>query len=148
MIFDAIAAQKSRGIDVLLCDSAGRLHNKKNLMRELEKITRIITREYPREEVRTLLVLDSTTGQNALNQAVLFKEYADMDGIILTKLDGTAKGGFVFSIKQKLGVPVLFVATGEQIDDMAPLMPQASSMESSHQIDSDLLLRHSLYNET
>lgn len=120
VIFDAIAAQKSRGIDVLLCDSAGRLHNKKNLMRELEKITRIITREYPREEVRTLLVLDSTTGQNALNQAVLFKEYADMDGIILTKLDGTAKGGFVFSIKQKLGVPVLFVATGEQIDDMAP----------------------------
>ncbi len=120
VIFDAIAAQKSRGIDVLLCDSAGRLHNKKNLMRELEKITRIILREYPREEVRTLLVLDSTTGQNALNQAVLFKEYADMDGIILTKLDGTAKGGFVFSIREKLGVPVLFVATGEKIEDMAP----------------------------
>jgi fused signal recognition particle receptor len=125
VIFDAIAAQKSREIDVLLCDSAGRLHNKKNLMRELEKITRIIGREYPREDVRTLLVLDSTTGQNALNQAVLFKEYADMDGIILTKLDGSAKGGFVFSIKEKLGVPVLFVATGEKIEDMAPFDAQS-----------------------
>ncbi|WP_459128982.1 signal recognition particle-docking protein FtsY [Guggenheimella bovis] len=120
VIYDAIQSSRAKKTDVLICDSAGRLHNKKNLMEELKKIVKIITREYPREEIRTVLVLDSTTGQNAVNQAVLFKEYADMDGIILTKMDGTSKGGFVFNIKEMLDIPVLFITLGEQIDDIAP----------------------------
>ncbi len=118
VIYDAIRSSKSRNIDVLICDSAGRLHNKKNLMMELGKINKIINREYDREDIMTFLVLDSTTGQNALNQAVLFKEYSDIDGIILTKLDGTSKGGFVFSIKEKMDIPIYFVTLGEQVDDI------------------------------
>ncbi len=118
VIYDAIRSSKSKDIDVLICDSAGRLHNKKNLMMELGKINKIINREYDREDIMTLLVLDSTTGQNALNQAVLFKEYSDIDGIILTKLDGTSKGGFVFSIKEKMDIPIYFVTLGEQVDDI------------------------------
>lgn len=120
VIYDGIQAARARQADVLICDSAGRLHNKKNLMEELGKIVRIIKREYDQADIRTLLVLDSTTGQNAVNQAVLFKEYADMDGLILTKLDGTSKGGFVFNIKRALDIPVLFITLGEQIDDIAP----------------------------
>ena len=120
VIYDGIQAARARQADVLICDSAGRLHNKKNLMEELGKIVRIIKREYDPADIRTLLVLDSTTGQNAVNQAVLFKEYADMDGLILTKLDGTSKGGFVFNIKRALDIPVLFITLGEQIDDIAP----------------------------
>ncbi len=118
VIYDAINKSKSNNYDVLICDSAGRLHNKKNLMMELQKIKKIITREYDEKDILTLLVLDSTTGQNAINQAVEFKEYAKMDGIILTKLDGSSKGGFVFSIKEKLSMPVMFVTLGEQIDDI------------------------------
>ncbi len=119
VIYDAIGKAKSNKYDTLICDSAGRLHNKKNLMMELAKIKKIIDREYSKEEVLTLLVLDSTTGQNAINQAVQFKEYAEMDGIVLTKLDGSSKGGFIFSIKEQLDIPVMFVTLGEQIDDIA-----------------------------
>lgn len=120
VIFDGIAKARSRGADTLICDSAGRLHNKKNLMQELSKISRIIEREYDASEVLTLLVLDSTTGQNALNQAMLFKESADIDGLILTKLDGSSKGGFVFAIKDKLDVPVVYITLGEKLEDIAP----------------------------
>ncbi len=118
VIYDSIAAAKTRNTDILICDTAGRLHNKVNLMKELEKIKRIISREYSENEVCTLLVLDSTTGQNALSQAKLFKEYAQIDGIILTKLDGTSKGGFIFSVKDSLNVPVYFMTTGEKVDDI------------------------------
>lgn len=120
VIYDGIQAARARKADVLICDSAGRLHNKKNLMEELGKIVRIIKREYDEADIRTLLVLDSTTGQNAVNQAVLFKEYADMDGLILTKLDGSSKGGFVFNIKKELDIPVLFITLGEKLEDIAP----------------------------
>lgn len=120
VIYDGIQAARARKADVLICDTAGRLHNKKNLMDELGKIVRIIKREYDEAEVRTLLVLDSTTGQNAVNQAVLFKEFADMDGLILTKLDGSSKGGFVFNIKKQLGIPVVFITLGEKLQDIAP----------------------------
>ena len=119
VIYDGIQSARAKQADILICDSAGRLHNKKNLMEELNKIVRIIGREYPPEDVRTLLVLDSTTGQNAINQAVLFKEYAGMDGIILTKLDGSSKGGFVFSIRSALDIPVVFITLGEKIGDIA-----------------------------
>lgn len=119
VIYDGIQAARARNADVLICDSAGRLHNKKNLMQELGKIVRIIKREYAEADISTLLVLDSTTGQNAINQAVQFKEYADMDGIVLTKLDGSSKGGFVFNIKRELDIPVLFITLGEQIEDIA-----------------------------
>ncbi len=118
VVFDAINAAKKRNADVLIIDTAGRLHNKKNLMNELAKIDRVISREIPGATRETLLVLDSTTGQNAVNQAKEFKSAADITGIVLTKLDGTAKGGIVFSIKNELNIPVKFVGVGEQIDDM------------------------------
>lgn len=120
VVFDAIAAAKSRNADLLIVDTAGRLHNKKNLMDELAKIDRVIARELPDADRHTLLVLDSTTGQNALNQAKEFKQAAPITGLILTKLDGTAKGGIVFSIQKELGVSVNFICVGEQIDDLQP----------------------------
>ena len=120
VVFDAIGAVKSRGADVLLIDTAGRLHNKKNLMDELAKIDRVIKRELPDSARETLLVLDATTGQNAVMQAKEFKEAAEITGLILTKLDGTAKGGIIISIKEVLGIPVKFIGVGEQIDDMKP----------------------------
>ena len=123
VIYDAIQAAKSRKTDVLICDTAGRLHNKKNLMEELKKLFRIINREYPEARKEVLLVLDSTTGQNALQQAKLFQEVADITGIILTKLDGTAKGGIVLSIKSELDIPVRYIGVGEGIDDLQPFNP-------------------------
>ncbi len=120
VVFDAIGAVKSRGADVLIIDTAGRLHNKKNLMDELAKIERVISRELPDSAKETLLVLDATTGQNAVLQAREFKEAAKLTGLILTKLDGTAKGGIILSIKRELGIPVKFIGVGEQIDDMKP----------------------------
>ncbi len=120
VVFDAAAAAKKRGADILIVDTAGRLHNKKNLMDELAKIDRVLSRELPGAARETLLVLDSTTGQNAIIQAKEFKESADISGLVLTKLDGTAKGGAVFSIKKILGIPVKFIGVGEQIDDMQP----------------------------
>lgn len=118
VVFDAINAVKSRGADVLIVDTAGRLHNKKNLMDELAKIDRVIKRELPDAAKETLLVLDATTGQNAVHQAKEFKEASNITGLVLTKLDGTAKGGIIISIKQELGIPVKFIGIGEQIDDM------------------------------
>ena len=120
VVFDAISSAKSRGADVLIIDTAGRLHNKKNLMEELAKINRVINRELPGAARETLLVLDATTGQNAVSQAKEFKEAADITGLIITKLDGTAKGGIIISIKEVLGIPVKFIGVGEQIDDMKP----------------------------
>ena len=120
VVFDAIAAAKARNCDVLICDTAGRLHNKKNLMDELAKMNRIIERETPDSSKEVLLVLDATTGQNAVNQARLFKEVAPISGIVLTKLDGTAKGGIVISIKNELGIPVKLIGVGEKIDDLQP----------------------------
>ncbi len=120
VVFDAAAAAKKRGTDVLIVDTAGRLHNKKNLMAELAKIDRVISRELPGASRETLLVLDSTTGQNAVVQAKEFKESADITGLILTKLDGTAKGGAVFAIKDILDIPVKYIGVGEQIEDMQP----------------------------
>ena len=120
VIFDAIASAKAKKADVLICDTAGRLHNKKNLMDELAKMYRVINRELPNASVEALLVLDATTGQNAVNQAREFKAVTDISGIVLTKLDGTAKGGVVISIKNELNVPVKFVGVGEQIDDLQP----------------------------
>ena len=118
VIFDAITAAKARNVDLLICDTAGRLHNKKNLMNELEKINRIIDRELEGYKKETLLVLDATTGQNAVIQAKQFMEACPIDGIILTKLDGTAKGGVVLSIKQSLNIPVRYIGVGEGIDDL------------------------------
>ncbi len=123
VIFDAVNAAKSRGVDVLLCDTAGRLHNKKNLMAELKKIYRILDRELPNSSKEVLLVLDATTGQNAVQQAIQFKEAADITGIILTKLDGTAKGGIVLAIKNDYDIPVKFIGIGEKIDDLEPFDP-------------------------
>lgn len=120
VVFDAIGAVKSRHADVLIIDTAGRLHNKKNLMDELAKIDRVIRRELPDAAKETLLVLDATTGQNAVLQAKEFKGASDITGLILTKLDGTAKGGIIFSIKHELGIAVKFIGVGEQIDDMKP----------------------------
>ena len=120
VVFDAISAVKSRKADVLIIDTAGRLHNKKNLMDELSKIDRVIHRELPDAAIETLLVLDATTGQNGVNQAKEFKESSKITGLILTKLDGTAKGGIVLSIKRELGIPVKFIGVGEGIDDMKP----------------------------
>ena len=120
VVFDACNAAKARGADVLICDTAGRLHNKKNLMAELEKINRVISRELPDASRENLLVLDATTGQNAVSQAKLFSEVSDLTGIVLTKLDGTAKGGIVLSIKRELDIPVKYIGVGEQIDDMKP----------------------------
>lgn len=118
VVFDAIQAAKARNVDLLICDTAGRLHNKKNLMNELEKINRIIDRELEGYKKETLLVLDATTGQNAVIQAKQFMEACPIDGIILTKLDGTAKGGVVLSIKQSLNIPVRYIGVGEGIDDL------------------------------
>jgi fused signal recognition particle receptor len=118
VVYDAIQAAKARHADVLLCDTAGRLHNKKNLMAELGKINRIIEREYPEAYRETLVVLDGTTGQNALAQAKEFSEVADITGIILTKLDGTAKGGIAVAIHSELGIPVKYIGVGESIDDL------------------------------
>ena len=118
IVFDAVQAAKARNVDVLLVDTAGRLHNKKNLMEELRKINRIIEREYPEAFRETLVVLDGTTGQNAMSQAKQFMEVADVTGIILTKLDGTAKGGIAVAIQSELGIPVKYIGVGEQIDDM------------------------------
>ena len=123
VVFDAISAARARGADVVLCDTAGRLHNKKNLMEELKKIAKVVTRELPDASVETLLVLDATTGQNAVNQAKLFSESAEITGIVLTKLDGTAKGGIIIPIKNELGIPVKLVGVGEKIDDLQPFVP-------------------------
>ena len=118
VVFDAVTAAKARNVDVLLCDTAGRLHNKKNLMEELKKINKVIDREYPDAFRETLVVLDGTTGQNALQQAKQFSEVADITGIVLTKLDGTAKGGIAIAIQSELGIPVKYIGIGEQIDDL------------------------------
>lgn len=120
VLFDSLAAAKARGVDVVLCDTAGRLHNKVNLMNELSKLRKIIDREMPDAAKETLLVLDATTGQNGLQQAKVFRETAGLTGIILTKLDGTAKGGICVAIAQELGVPVKYVGLGEGIDDLQP----------------------------
>lgn len=120
VLFDSLAAAKARGVDVVLCDTAGRLHNKVNLMNELSKLRKIIDRETPDAAKETLLVIDATTGQNGLQQAKVFRETAGLTGIILTKLDGTAKGGICVAIAQELGVPVKYVGLGEGIDDLQP----------------------------
>lgn len=120
VLFDALAAAKARGVDVVLCDTAGRLHNKANLMAELAKLRKIIDRETPDAAKETLLVLDATTGQNGLQQAKVFREVAGLTGIILTKLDGTAKGGICIAIAQELGVPVKYVGLGEGLEDLEP----------------------------
>ncbi len=125
VIFDTIQAGKARDCDIIICDTAGRLHNKKNLMDELAKIYRVIDRELPYNDRESLLVLDATTGQNAVNQAREFKNVAEITGIVLTKLDGSAKGGVVLNIKNDLKVPVKFVGVGEQIDDLQPFSPEA-----------------------
>ena len=118
VVFDAVSAAKARGVDVLLVDTAGRLHNKKNLMEELKKMNRIIDREFPDAHRENLIVLDGTTGQNALAQAREFSEVAELTGIILTKMDGTAKGGIAVAIQSELGVPVKYIGVGETIDDL------------------------------
>ena len=120
VVFDTISSAKSKGADVIICDTAGRLHNKKNLMDELAKIYRVIARELPDSSVETLLVLDAATGQNAVNQAREFKNVADITGIVLTKLDGTAKGGIIVAIRNELNIPVKFVGVGEAIADLQP----------------------------
>ena len=120
VIYDAVASVKARNTDVLLVDTAGRLHVKENLMNELKKMDRVVTREYPEAAFFKFLVLDATTGQNAVNQARVFDEAVELDGIVLTKLDGTAKGGFVFSLCGELGIPVVFAGVGEKIDDLVP----------------------------
>ena len=120
VVFDTVAAAKARHADVAICDTAGRLHNKKNLMDELAKISRVIDRELPGCDKEVLLVLDATTGQNAVNQAREFQKAAGITGIVLTKLDGTAKGGVVLAIREELGLPVKFIGVGEQVDDLQP----------------------------
>lgn len=125
VVYDAVAAAKARHADILLCDTAGRLHNKKNLMEELRKMNRIIQREYPEAYRETLVVLDATTGQNALQQAREFKEVADITGIILTKMDGTAKGGIAIAVQAELGIPVKYIGVGETIDDLQRFDPDA-----------------------
>jgi fused signal recognition particle receptor len=124
VVFDAINAARAREADVLICDTAGRLHNKKNLMDELAKINKIIDREMPNAQKEVFLVLDATTGQNALSQAKSFSQAADITGIILTKLDGTAKGGIVIAIKREQDIPVRFIGVGEQVDDLQPFSAQ------------------------
>lgn len=124
VVYDAINAVRSRGADVLLIDTAGRLQNKKNLMDELAKINRVVLRELPDADRETLLVLDAATGQNAISQAKEFRNAADITGLVLTKLDGSAKGGAVLSIKKELDIPVKFIGIGEQIDDMKPFQPE------------------------
>ena len=124
VVYDTISAAKAKGSDIIICDTAGRLHNKKNLMDELSKISRIINRELPESDIEVLLVLDATTGQNAVNQAREFKNAAGLTGIILTKLDGTARGGVVLAINQELQVPVKLIGVGEQIDDLQDFSAQ------------------------
>ena len=143
VVYDTIQAGKARGSDVIIIDTAGRLHNKKNLMDELNKISRVIERELPDASRETLLVLDATTGQNAVNQAKDFKEAAGITGIILTKLDGTARGGVVLAINNELDVPVKFVGVGEQIDDLQPFDADAFAsalfdMQPTHDDDEDI----------
>ncbi|MBR6503971.1 MAG: signal recognition particle-docking protein FtsY, partial [Firmicutes bacterium] len=123
VVYDAICAAKARGADVIICDTAGRLHNKKNLMNELNKMNRIVEREFPEATRETLLVLDAATGQNGLIQAEKFMETAGITGIILTKLDGTAKGGIVISISDEFDIPVKYIGVGEGVDDMQPFVP-------------------------
>ena len=125
VVFDGIQAAKSRHADVLLVDTAGRLHNKAHLMEELRKISRVVEREYPEAALKALLVIDATTGQNGLAQAKVFGEVANLDGIVLTKLDGTAKGGIAIAIRNELGLPVRYIGLGEQIDDMQPFDARA-----------------------
>ena len=127
VVYDAISSAKAKDYDIVLCDTAGRLHNKKNLMDELNKISRVITREMGDVKTEVLLVLDATTGQNAVNQAKMFKEAAGITGIILTKLDGTAKGGVVISIKKELDIPVRYIGVGEQADDLQEFEPKMFS---------------------
>ena len=124
VVFDTISAAKARKADVIICDTAGRLHNKKNLMDELSKINRVIDRELPDASKEVLLVLDATTGQNAVNQAREFMQAAGITGIVLTKLDGTARGGIIIAIKEELGLPVKYIGVGEQIDDLQPFDPK------------------------
>ena len=138
VVFDAISAAKARKADILICDTAGRLHNKKHLMDELAKINRVIDREAPDCDREVLLVLDATTGQNAINQARAFKDAAGLTGIILTKLDGTARGGVVLAIKEELGVPVKYIGVGEKIEDLQPFNPKAFAaalFENSDKVD-------------
>ena len=123
VVYDACKAARARGTDILICDTAGRLHNKKNLMAELKKINGVISRELPEASRETLLVLDATTGQNAVSQAALFSETAELTGIILTKLDGTAKGGIVVAISKEQNIPVKFIGVGEGIDDLQEFDP-------------------------
>ena len=118
VVYDAIASAKARNVDLLIIDTAGRLHNKKNLMDELSKITKIVQREYPEADMRSMLVIDGTTGQNGLAQAKIFKEAADLNGIVLTKMDGTAKGGIAIAIRSELDLPVWYITVGEGIDDL------------------------------
>lgn len=124
VLFDSIASAKSRGIDVVICDTAGRLHNKKNLMEELQKMIRVLQREAEGCDQEILLVLDATTGQNGINQAKEFQKVAPLTGIVLTKLDGTAKGGIVIAIKEELGLPIKYIGVGEGIDDLQPFDPE------------------------
>lgn len=146
VMYDAVRAAKSRGVDVLICDTAGRLQNKVNLMNELEKIHRVISREIPNAPHEVLLALDATTGQNALVQAQTFKEVTNVTGIVLTKLDGTAKGGIVLAIRNKLHIPVKFVGLGEQMDDLQPfdaekyvygLFADGLDLEEAEEVESD-----------
>ena len=125
VVFDGIQAAKGRHADILLVDTAGRLHNKAHLMEELKKISRVVEREYPEAAVKALLVIDATTGQNGLAQAQVFGEVANLDGIILTKLDGTAKGGIAVAIRKEMGLPVRYIGLGEQLDDMQPFDAKA-----------------------
>ena len=125
VVFDAISAAKARGTDIVIVDTAGRLHNKANLMNELAKIRRIIVRELPEADLETLMVIDATTGQNGLIQAKQFSDTAEITGIVLTKLDGTAKGGIVFAIANEMGVPVKYVGVGEGVDDLMPFEPKS-----------------------
>ena len=127
VVFDALTAAKARGTDIVIIDTAGRLHNKANLMNELAKIRRIITRELPEADVETLMVIDATTGQNGLIQIKQFAETAELTGIVITKLDGTARGGIVFAIAKELGLPVKFIGVGEGVDDLMPFEPKSFS---------------------
>ena len=123
VVFDALNAAKSRKVDLLICDTAGRLHNKKNLMSELSKLNRIIDREFKEAQKEIFLVLDATTGQNAISQAKIFNEAANLTGIIITKLDGTAKGGVAIAVKSELNIPIKYIGIGEGIDDLQPFEP-------------------------
>ena len=134
-MFDALSAAKARGTDIVIIDTAGRLHNKQNLMNELAKIRRIITRELPEADVETLMVIDATTGQNGLIQAKQFADTADITGIVLTKLDGTARGGIVFAIAREMGVPVKYVGVGEGMDDLMPSSRSPFRRRCCHEAD-------------